>query len=908
MSSANSTESDVIGPLIRKLVSHYIPPHRYESALQVTSRLLDSALTSAPSIQNPASLQRTMLFRLVRDHKSQEAQRLAGLTTSLKFEKGMRAESVWPILYVLNDLRGTVSPSGNNQLSSFPTLNQKDTKENGTNSISPPSTEIVADSEPHNMTNGHNHNIHDSIPFVSKNPFQPGSEPTTVVNSTAYTSDEDNDTTTSSPSVIPKQLPAMQLNHEDNSITLQNRSLEKSLVQDLVLIVQGEDGKYIKFSGDTENETLQFVLPLGTHLSVPIHDIVMHVGEIGFLFRVIRRRVDSVNHETDGQVAQNMCTAIIREIDNYYRSLVTLRGYDNREDIDDDGHENLTLRTIFAWVECEKPRFRWLARLCEETRSMVGGEIIAHLQKRRGSYISGDIRDMMSRLIASTAAPINRMLIRWVSEGVVMDPGKEFFIMEDPKIAGMKGTSAYSTAAMIEDGSVFTGLAGTANNASAASNRIWWGLFRVRKEQLPGFVDTKLAQKALMAGKSIAFLRRCCSDSTWVDQYHAPMVTSLTSGSKKLFEADTKFDKNLVRELIEKTKESASRRLKELFFEKFDLSHHFGAIKNYLLLSQGDFAQALMDGLASVLDGDGTMLTTNLTGIVDIALQGSSSFNEEIDQDILERLDVQIMSQSDQSCVGWDVFSLTYRVEDAPLNTVFSRKVMDAYLLIFRFLWKLKRIDHLMSDAYMNLRTLEARRRRLRGYVGESEEVAKGLRRILNRIHFLRMKMTHLVQNIEHYCTVEVLEGSWTILEKEMAAAADLDGMIYAHSKYLTAIKDRTLLSERSRYVARELDAVLDTVIKFSEVQKNLWKWGKWWTDLGTTISDEDIERAQIEKQELEDRIGQVEDLFDVSFEKFRNALKKHSRIATTCMFLVFRLDFNEHYSSRLSYSGEEAG
>ena len=42
----------------------------------------------------------------------------------------------------------------------------------------------------------------------------------------------------------------------------------------------------------------------------------------------------------------------------------------------------------------------------------------------------------------------------------------------------------------------------------------------------------------------------------------------------------------------------ASRRLFDVFFEKFKLLDHFKALKNYLFLGHGDFADYLMESLA----------------------------------------------------------------------------------------------------------------------------------------------------------------------------------------------------------------------------------------------------------------------------------------------------------------------
>ncbi|KAI0567619.1 gamma-tubulin complex component 3 [Gracilaria domingensis] len=905
-------DTGTIGSLLRQLVDLHVFPERRESAREVASRLLESALTTSPSLQTAESLTKSMLFRLVRDGKHTEVSRLATLTAGLKFERAMKPQDIWPILYILNDLRGTAAdvPERPNHTSSAPLQSSVLHTDS-----SPPSTEIVGEAEP--SASYDNEKLGTNIiasPRVSLNPFE--SKPDIEIDplgALSHSSDEERSeslelesTRKSSTKVClekstggtPQEglISSITPQTSTNKFTLNNQSLEKKLAKDLLLIVQGENGSILKFNGDDHDEAVSVALTANTALSRPVHDIVYCVGEVGFLFRVIRRRVEDDERNQKGLVTKNMCRAIVREMDIYYRSLVTLRGKHDRSNLGDEVSEEHNLRQIFVWAAREKPRLRWLALLCDETRPLCGGQVLAHLKRRRRDYVGAEISDMMSRIITSTAAPLNKMLIRWLSEGVLQDSDDEFFIMKDPRVAATMKPAPHTAAMLMEEGGIAHGLAGGPNEASTASHRIWWGLFKLRKHMLPGGIEPALAQKALLTGKSIAFLRRCCGDGEWVDYSHASLVNSLTCGNDPMIDGDPRFHRDIVREIIEKTRNSASGRLKELFFEKFDLSYHFGAIKRYLLLSQGDFTQALMDGLAPVLDGSGDILRSNLTGIVDNALQSSSSFNDETDNEILERLDVQLLSLENKSKVGWDIFSLTYRVEDAPLNTIFSVKVMDAYRLIFRFLWQLKRLDHLMVDAYMNLRDLDERRRATSMVKGYHLKLPTELSAVLKRLHFLRMKMTHLVHNLQHYCTVEVLEGSWSVLEREMSEADDLDGMIYAHSKYLTAIKDRTLLSDRSRYVAVELQKVLETVLVFEDLQKRVCGIVRDHRLKGIMISEEEVAEGQ-GLDGLIEEVTRLEEAFLNSSDGFLNVLKTHSKIVDTCVFLVSRLDYNKYYS-----------
>lgn len=838
--------STAISSLLRTLVQHYVPSSRVDNALSVATRLLDCTLTTAPSLQSADSITRAMTFHLMCDGKEESANNLAAITTSLKFERAISQNALCPLLHVLNTLRA-------------PRRSRDDPVLSGADTPRP------------------------SHPPAGL--FSPTPNP-----STTTTPSHHMDPTASIPI---SQTPASASKHNHIAVPAHTQSLENILVQDLLLIVQGEHGKHLSFSGEGPDESINVSLPPGVALSIPMHDMVHYIGELGFLFRVIRHRVAQViDSNSAGLVEHNFCTAIDCELDHYYRSLVTLRESSRRSDDIDVADSSLTLRRMFVWSERERHRLRWLARICEETRPLSGCQILAHLRTRRGRYIATDVRDLMRRVIRSSAAPINTMLARWLSEGVLFDEYGEFFIMEDPQVAATISPNPFSAEEM-EDSGLAGGLAGGPNVASSSSNRVWWDLFKLRDDMLPGCIDPDLADRVLITGKSIAFMRRCCGETQWVDEFHVPLVVSLTATGISLFEEDGGLDNNALNDVIEKARVSASKRLKDLFFERFDLNHHFGAIKRYLLLSQGDFAQSLMDGLANVLDNGNEMLHHNLAGYIDAALQSCSSFNADTDWDILERLDVLIESKDTTNKVGWDAFSLTYRVEDAPLNTVFSKMVMDAYLLIFRLLWRLKRMDHIISIAYMSLRETERQiRRRALGRSEEDAERKRDIGRVVKRVHFVRMKMTHLVHNMQHYCKVEVLEGCWAVLERQLKEAQDLGQMIRAHSNYLTQIRDMTLQSARSEYVVKELNAVLDTVPRFSRVQKQVCLWamttaqpevgGAW--DVGNT-------------EDMMAKVTGIEKQFDRSFSRFIQVLTTHCQMVDECLFLLFRLDYNEHHS-----------
>lgn len=845
-----SSAEPEVGTLLRALTKKLVPHDDDDSVLKCASRLLESSIGSAPSLQALDSVVSALLTRLVRDGFHAKAQRLAKLAAQLKLSAGASEESLWAMLYLLSALKGTATATvstAKTPTRKTPTLNSRIPR---TRDVPPTTTAFESGT---------------TVPPPTRRPLFPENEELQQQIAKPYAN------ANNVPVVNETESRVESVTHSVN--------FEGLLLSDLVLIVQGHDGKHLKLVGESGNEQVKFASSIECKISAPMKAISSAISELGFLFRLIRQRIDAINQGSKGLVQLNFAHAVESELDGYYKSICTLEA----------NPATLTLRSLYKWAEDEKERLRVLGRLCDEMSSLRGGQVLAHVRMYRGSYLAPDIQVMLSRIFARAAASLNRMLESWLSMGVIDDPHSEFFIMMDPKVAAVAQTKTGNA--------VDTSLGGP-NAASGASNRIWWGLYKVRSSMLPAGKHRKVAERALSAGKSIAFLRKCCNDHSWVEAVHSPLVHELMPKTLSSCKDKHMLGFEGLDKLVEAAERSASKRLMELFYDKFDLGHHFAAIKRYLLLSQGDFTQSLIDSLAEVLEGDGNMMLNSVTGIVDAALRSASSFNESTDMDILERLNVKIVLQENERRIGWDVFSLTYRVEDAPLNTVFSAKVMEAYTSIFRFLWRLKRMNHLVTKSFVLFSTYKL------GPVISNNSLARTMR----KAHFLRMKMCHLVQNVEYYCTFEVLEGNWMVLEKDMAKAQSLGELIESHAKYLVAIKDRTLLSERCKGVLMALNKTLDCIPRLANVTVRLCS--EWEKHTGQQLLSPkagsnarlDRVRARVEglklsQEDLDEEIEDIESEFDESFVNFLEELREHAVQDYNCLFLVFRLDYNGYFN-----------
>ena len=130
------------------------------------------------------------------------------------------------------------------------------------------------------------------------------------------------------------------------------------------------------------------------------------------------------------------------------------------------------------------------------------------------------------------------------------------------------------------------------------------------------------------------------------------------------------------------------------------------------------------------------------------------------------------------------------------------------YRRIFAFLWKLKRVEYMLSrtwrrhvTAYRRLSRLQralARRERLYRGAGVSAGPAINALTVLHRSHLFRNQMIHFASNLQNYVMFEVLETAWknfsACFDEWKDGTLDLDALIAAHDAYLDYIAERLLL------------------------------------------------------------------------------------------------------------------
>jgi len=638
---------------------------------------------------------------------------------------------------------------------------------------------------------------------------------------------------------------------------------EAILVREAIYAIQGIEGKYVKY--DEQNDEYAVAAQVG--VPQPVRELIRRICKMGWLYKYLKQRLQQMqSNPSYGAVCRSFCGAIENELDEYYEMLAEIEaqaGMTNYENIENAGlltakdRNDLTLRKLFVWCQAPLEKLRWLSVLTEAAYNKRGGELLSTIHE---FSLHGDknIRTLVGSVLRRASVPLFDAIRKWVLDGELDDPYEEFFI------ASCQGITA-------ED--------------------IWEKKYYIRQSMVPSFLamESHLIASILLAGKTVVFLRKCCSDGSWLSE----KLRDSHSRSLEYNQVD------FLRSFVQDACEASSNRLKFLLFEKFHLKGHCVALRNLILLGQGDFVQNLLDSLASYLNEPATDLyRNNLLGTLDASLRSSSaavsianslhaedSVLDSFTNEVLDRMDVRLLHPS-SGAQGWDIFSLDYRF-DVPLTNIFTKDVMEMYRKISRFLWFLKRSNYLLCTTW-NMHFLSFSEE----HKYTKLEMKPNTGTIYNKIHFVRMKMMHFVENFQYYVMFEVLEISWNELLNKLQKARDMNELIQAQRLFISRILEKLMLKEKFRSQYQRIRQLLDLTVRYHSFMRT-------WAMFKSTKHFDFSTQMEKRDEDLASKLAEIETQYDSIFEEFLQDLQTIEKDEIRA--LLFRLNFNGYYSNKMS-------
>lgn len=530
---------------------------------------------------------------------------------------------------------------------------------------------------------------------------------------------------------------------------------ETVLLRDLPFTLQGLSSTTLPFP-KPDTVTLPPTLPS------PIISLLHTVAEPSLLYR----RLDVfVKSPAQGLLRQSLRAAIGGELRSYLSLVATLEGQIRRalSSLDETaprggiGKAGVTLKRCVVWTREATMGLRLMSLIAEESENKRGGQLISLIHGFSSSHGDPMVAAFAERLLVHVTRPFYDILRRWIYDGELLDPYCEFFVKEQKQT----------------------------DEPKTGGSSVWEDKYEIDKDMIPSIITQDFAQKVFLIGKSLNFIRHSCGDSQWVEGYSKEASKELRYGDTATLEA-----------WIDEAYKTTMKRLIDLMANKFHLFEHLQALKNYILLGQGDFIALLMESLAANLDRPaGAQYRHTLTAQLEHAIRGS---NAQFDSpEVLRRLDARMLQLS-HGDIGWDCFTLEYKV-DAPVDVVVTDWGNRQYLKVFNFLWRIKRVEFALASTWRKCMTGS------RGVLQNSDPVVvqtwKSTRGVL-------AEMIHFIGQLQYYILFEVIESSWNELQKRIhREGCTLDDLIKAHTRYLNDITHKGLLGARRS--VRQVDTAI---------------------------------------------------------------------------------------------------
>ncbi|XP_033698414.1 gamma-tubulin complex component 2 isoform X2 [Lagenorhynchus albirostris] len=666
--------------------------------------------------------------------------------------------------------------------------------------------------------------------------------------------------------------------------TLPLAAQEAAVVEDLLYVLVGVDGRYVTAQPLTGRQSRTFLVDPSLDLS--IRELVSRVLPAASSYSTVTRFVEEKSSFEYGQVNHALAAAM-RTLVKEYLILVTQLEQLQRQGL-------LSLQKLWFHIQPAMRTVDILASLATsvDKGECVGGSTLSLLHDRSFSY-TGDSQAQELCLYLTTAAsvPYFEILEKWIYRGIIDDPYSEFMV-EERELRKEKIQEDYN-------------------------DRYWEQRYTVVQRQIPSFLQ-KMAGKVLSTGKYLNVVRECGRDVT------CPVAKEVIYTLKE----------RAYVEQIEKAFSYASKVLLDFLTEEKELVARLRSIKRYFLMDQGDFFVHFMDLTEEELKKPVDDITpTRLEALLELALRMSTAntdpFKDDLKIDLMphdlitqllrvlaiETKQEKAMVHADPTELtlsGLEAFSFDYVVK-WPLSLIINRKALTRYQMLFRHMFYCKHVERQLCNVWISNKTAKQ-------YSLHSAKWFAGA-------FTLRQRMLNFVQNIQYYMMFEVLEPTWHVLEKSLRSASNIDDVLGHHTSFLdSCLKDCMLTNPELLRVFSKLMSVCvmftNCMQRFTQSMKLDSELGHLTLEHGTmrgppTEAERAEERARKElaRKCLAEHVDapQLASSFEATISKFDKNFSAHllDLLARLSIYstsdcehgmasVISRLDFNGFYTERL--------
>ncbi|XP_055347474.1 gamma-tubulin complex component 2-like isoform X2 [Paramacrobiotus metropolitanus] len=553
---------------------------------------------------------------------------------------------------------------------------------------------------------------------------------------------------------------------------------ESIVVRELLLVLEGYQGIYIT-TPPLQNEDTTRDFNVDSSLDLALKHTVEELIPCASMYSTLAQFVDSAGDPKMGMTVRAFAHAIRQFLRDYKSFMVEL------DDVFRDGQ--LTIQRLHSQMMPLFPALEMMAGIVQTVTEgkLRGGALLSALHDRVVRFSpKKEIEQLVLHVVTATAVPFLRMLSKWIYEGVVEDPHREFMVcIYNVEIKRSKQQS--------DKGNVNTGIHTCA---------YWENRYKLVQTMVPDFME-EYTEKIVLCGKYLNIIRQCGEE------------ISVADASPLAYNRDPRH----LQMLVDDAFTMASGRLLTLMMESEDLITRLRSVKHFFLLDHDDFIAEFLSFAAHelTLPLSGQVVTVNkpfVYSAFEDALRYSTLYHDpykKMMKPTFSKFNIlqihakdrknhnQISSSSSSSSdilLGMDSFSMNCEIQ-FPFCLIIYDEAKFHYQMLFKLFFRLKLIEYHLSRVRMNCKDPICRQ--YKPYC-------------LPFVH----QMRDFINSLQQYFSAEVIEPLWHAMMQQIRTAKTFDEVFVLHREFISTCANDCFLGDRD--ILSQLYRLLDGCLKLS--------------------------------------------------------------------------------------------
>uniref|UniRef100_A0A2K6GBZ4 Gamma-tubulin complex component n=1 Tax=Propithecus coquereli TaxID=379532 RepID=A0A2K6GBZ4_PROCO len=386
------------------------------------------------------------------------------------------------------------------------------------------------------------------------------------------------------------------------------------------------------------------------------------------------------------------------------------------------------------------------------------------------------VRSALEKILAVCHGVMYKQLSAWMLHGLLLDQHEEFFIKQGP--------SSGNVSAQPEEDEEDLGIGGLTGKQLRElqdlrlieeENMLAPSLkqFSLRVEILPSYIPVRVAEKILFVGESVQMFENQNVNLTRKGSILKKQEDTFAAELHRLKQQPL-FSLVDFEQVVDRIRSTVAEHLWKLMVEESDL----------------------LGQLKVLLDDDNLLPLLHLT----IEYHGK----EHKDATQAREGPSRETSPREAPASGWAALGLSYKVQ-WPLHILFTPAVLEKYNVVFKYLLSVRRVQAELQHCW----ALQMQRKHLKSNQTDAVKWR------------LRNHMAFLVDNLQYYLQVDVLESQFSQLLHQINSTRDFESIRLAHDHFLSNLLAQSFILLKP--VFHCLNEILDLCHSFcSLVSQNL--------------------------------------------------------------------------------------